>query len=51
MTLNIIKRAAIALKNNKKSDTYELSPALTSKVLARKMTSKEINANYVKAKG
>ncbi|EMK6954749.1 MULTISPECIES: hypothetical protein [Vibrio] len=51
MTIDIVKRAAAALKNNKKSDAYELSSALKSKVLARKMTSKEINANYSKAKG
>ncbi len=51
MTLDIIKRASAALKNNKKSDTYELSPALKSKVFGKKMTSKEINANYLKAKG
>ncbi|WP_299492604.1 hypothetical protein [uncultured Shewanella sp.] len=50
MTLEAIKRAATALKNKKSTDSYTLSHQIKAQILARKMSSDEINHVYAKTK-
>ena len=51
MTADIIKRAVNALRNKKDIDTYTVSDSIKSRVMSRKMTAKEINGYYKRAKG